>query len=184
MLAARKLPHLEQVAQGITQMGRRALPVSANIRYLPEIDNLVKRSVDESHHVDILVNNAQTNPVFGSVFDIDKKAWDITMGVNLKGYFFLSKAVGKVMREKGGGTIINLSSVGGIRSHVGLGVYSISKAGIIMLTQVLAQEWGQYNIRVNTIAPGLVKARLSEALWNNLVFARETEELYSFGVLS
>lgn len=184
MLAVRKLPDLEPVAQGITQMGRRALPVSANIRYLPEIDNLVKRAVDESHHVDILVNNAYINPVFGSVFDIDEKAWDITMGVNLKGYFFLSQAVGKVMREKGGGTIINLSSVGGIRPHVGLGVYSISKAGIIMLTQVLAQEWGQYDIRVNTIAPGLVKARLSEALWNNPVFARETEDDTALGRLA
>jgi NADP-dependent 3-hydroxy acid dehydrogenase YdfG len=67
VLAARKLPDLEPVAQGITQMGRRALPVSANIRYLPEIDNLVKRAVDESHHVDILVNNAYINPVFASV---------------------------------------------------------------------------------------------------------------------
>ena len=153
ILASRKLPDLEMVAQEIIHMGRRALPVSANVRYLQEIDSLVKKAMEEFGHIDILVNNAGTNPVFGSVFNIDEKAWDVTTGLNLKGYFFLSQAVGKVMRDKGGGAIINIASEGGIRPGVGMGVYCISKAGVIMLTQVLAQEWGQYNIRVNAIAP-------------------------------
>jgi len=183
VLAARKLPDLEEVAQEITNMGRRALPVSANVRHLPEIDNLVKKAVDEFHGIDILVNNAGTNPVFGSVFDIDEKVWDIVMGLNLKGYFFLSQAVGKVMREKGGGTIINISSVDGFRPSVGLGVYSISKAGVIMLTKVLAQEWGQYNIRVNAIAPGIVKTRFSEALWTDPVIAKGEEDSTALGRL-
>ena len=181
VLAARKLPDLEAVAQEISQMGRKALPVSANVRHLPEIDNLVKRAVDEFGHIDILVNNAGTNPVFGSVFEIDERAWEVTLGLNLKGYFFLSQAVGKLMRDQGGGNIINVASVDGIRPRIGGAVYSISKAGIIMLTKVLAQEWGQYNIRVNAIAPGLVKTRFSQALWDNPVIRERAEDNTALG---
>ena len=181
VLAARKMPDLEAVAQEISQMGRKALPVSANVRQLPEIDDLVKRAADEFGHIDILVNNAGTNPVFGSAFDFDEKAWDVTMGLNLKGYFFLSQAIGKLMREAGGGNIINVASVNGIRPRIGGGIYAISKAGIIMLTQVLAQEWGQYNIRVNAIAPGLVRTRFAEALWGNPVIREKSEEDTALG---
>jgi NAD(P)-dependent dehydrogenase (short-subunit alcohol dehydrogenase family) len=181
ILAARKLPDLETVAEEISQRGRKALPVSANVRHLPEIDNLVKRAVDEFGHIDILVNNAGTNPVFGSVFDFDEQAWDVTLGLNLKGYFFLSQAVGKLMREEGGGNIINVASVDGIRPRIGGGIYAISKAGIIMLTKVLAQEWGQYNIRVNAIAPGLVRTRFSQALWDNPLIRETTEDNTALG---
>ena len=181
ILASRKLPDLEAVAEEISQMGRKALPVSANIRNLPDIDNLVSKSADEFGHIDVLVNNAGTNVTFGSVFDVDEKAWDITMGLNLKGYFFLSQAVGKIMRPKGGGSIINIGSIDGIRPRVGAGVYSISKAGIIMLTQVLAEEWGQHNIRVNAIAPGVIRTRFSEALWGNPVIRQSTEDSAALG---
>jgi len=181
VLAARNLPDLEKVAQEITKMGRRALAVSANIRHLPELDNLVKKEMSEFHSIDILVNNAATNPVFGSVFDIDEKVWDVTMGLNLKGYFFLSQAVGKVMQEKGGGSIINVSSEDGIRPFVGLGVYSISKAGVIMLTKVLAEEWGQYNIRVNAIAPAFVRTKFSQAIWDNPLMVKEIENNTALG---
>ena len=181
VLAARKLPDLEETAQEITKLGRRALAVSANIRHLPELDNLVNKAVGEFHSIDILVNNAATNPVFGSVFDIDEKAWDVTMGLNLKGCFFLSQAVGKVMREKGGGCIINVASEDGIRPFVGLGVYSISKAGVLMLTKVLAEEWGQYNIRVNAIAPAFVRTRFSQAVWGNPLMVKEVENNTALG---
>jgi len=177
----RELQDLEEVPQQKSQKGRRALAVPANVRYLPEIDNLVKKSMEEFGHIDILVNNAGTNPVFGSVFNFDEKAWEVTIGLNLKGSFFLSQAVGKIMRDTGGGNIINISSEDGFRPGVGLGVYSISKAGVIMLTQVLAQEWGQYNIRVNAIAPGVVKTRFSQALWTNPVIAKETEDNTALG---
>ena len=85
------------------------------------------------------------------------------------------------MREAGGGNIINVASVNGIRPRVGGGIYAISKAGIIMLTKVLAQEWGQYNIRVNAIAPGLVRTRLAEALWGNPVIRERTENDTALG---
>ena len=182
VLASRKLPDLEATAQEISQMGRKALPVVANIRHLPEITDLIKKAADEFGHIDILVNNAGTNPSFSSVFNIEEKAWDITLGLNLKGCFFLSQAVGRMMRDKGGGgSIINMSSEYGINPRPGLGVYSISKAAIIMLTQVLAEEWGQYNIRVNTIAPGLVKTKFSEALWDNPTIRDKTEDNTALG---
>jgi len=167
ILASRKLPDLEAVAKEITAMGRKALPVAANIRNIDEIMALVKRAEKEFGRIDILVNNAATNPVFGSVFKMDERAWETTIGLNLKGYFFLSQAVGRTMKEKGGGRIINIASIDGIRPRLGASLYAISKAGVIMLTQVLAQEWGKHNIRVNTIAPGVVRTKFSEALVNN-----------------
>ena len=172
ILASRKLPDLEGVAQEITLLGRRALPVVANLRRASEIDGLVKKAREEFDHIDILVNNAATNLGYNSVFDIDEKFWEVVMGLNLKGCFFLSQTVGRIMRDRGGGNIINVASQAGIRPALGLGVYSISKAGLIMLTQVLAQEWGQHNIRVNTIAPGTVKTRFSEVRWKDPEISR------------
>jgi len=180
-LASRKLPELEATAEEIHKMGRKAVPVQANVRHLPEIDNLVKKTMEEFGRIDILVNNAGTNPVFGSIFKMDETVWDIIMGLNLKGYFFLSQAVAKIMCDKGGGTIINTASEGGLRPAIGLGAYSVSKAGVIMLTQVLAQELGQYNIRVNAIAPGVIKTRLSEALWSDPTRVKETENNTALG---
>jgi len=184
ILASRKPPDLKATAQEISQMGRKALAVPTNVRHLTEIDNLIKKSLEEFDHIDILVNNAATNPVFGSVFNIDEKVWEVTIGLNLKSYLFLSQAVGKIMRDKGGGNIINIASVNGVRPGLGAGVYSISKAGVIMLTQVLAQEWGQHNIRVNTIAPGIVKTRFSEALLSNPAIATEREKSIALGRVS
>jgi len=184
ILASRKLPDLQAAAQEISQMGRKALAVPTNVRHLTEIDDLIKKSLEEFDHIDILVNNAATNPVFGSVFNIDEKAWEVTIGLNLKSCFFLSQVVGKIMRDKGGGNIINIASVNGVRPGLGTGVYSISKAGVIMLTQVLAQEWGQHNIRVNAIAPGIVKTRFSEALLSNPAIATEREKSIALGRVS
>jgi NAD(P)-dependent dehydrogenase (short-subunit alcohol dehydrogenase family) len=101
-----------------------------------------------------------------SAIDVDERAWDSIMNLNLKGLFFLSQAVARVMREKGGGKIINVSSAAGTTPDI-LPLYSISKAGVNMATKVMAQQWAQYNIRVNAIAPGLTKTRFSEALWKN-----------------
>jgi dehydrogenase/reductase SDR family protein 4 len=181
VLTARKPPDLEAVAREIAKMGRRVLMVPANIRNLPELDNVVKTALDEFHRIDILVNNAATNPVYGSVFDIDEKAWDVTMGLNLKSCFFLSQVVGRVMRDKGGGNIINVASEDGVRPFVGLGVYSISKAGLIMLTKVLAQEWGQYHIRVNAIAPTFVRTKFSQAVWGDPQVLGELEKNIALG---
>jgi NAD(P)-dependent dehydrogenase (short-subunit alcohol dehydrogenase family) len=165
-LASRKLPDLEQVAGEIKKTGRKALPVAAHAARLEEIHNLVSKVKEEFGKIDILVNNAGTNPTMASAMDVDERAWDAIMNLNLKGLFFLSQAVARIMKEKGGGKIINVSSIAGISPDL-LPIYSISKAGVIMATKVMAQQWAQYNIRVNAIAPGLTKTRFSEALWNN-----------------
>ena len=165
-IVSRKLPDLEKVAEEAKKLGRKCLPVQAHLGKLEEINQLVKRVLEEFGKIDILVNNAATNPTMAQAIDVDERAWDSIMNLNLKGLFFLSQAVAKVMREKGGGNIINVSSAAGTTPDI-LPLYSISKAGVNMATKVMAQQWAQYNIRVNAIAPGLTKTRFSEALWKN-----------------
>ncbi len=165
-IASRKLPDLERVAAEVRKTGRKCLPVAAHVGRLEEVNNLVKKVVEEFGKIDILVNNAATNPTMAQAIDVDERAWDSIMNLNLKGLFFLSQAVAKVMKEKGGGRIINVSSIAGISPDM-LPIYSISKAAVIMATKVMAMQWAQYKIRANCIAPGLTKTKFSEALWNN-----------------
>src|SRR4030065_934212 len=165
-ITSRKLPDLEKVAEEIKKTGRKCLRVAAHVGKMEEISNLVKKVLEEFGKIDILVNNAATNPTMASAIDVDERALDSIMNLNLKGLFFLSQAVARVMREKGGGKIINVSSVAGITPDI-LPLYSISKAGVNMVTKVMAQQWSRYNIRVNAIAPGLTKTRFTDALWKN-----------------
>jgi len=165
-IASRKLADLEKVAAEIRESGRRALPVAANVGRVADINNLVTKVEEEFGRIDILVNNAGANPTMDSALEVDERTWDVIMNVNLKGLFFLSQAVAKVMKEYGGGCIINVTTAAGIRPHV-VPVYSISKAAVIMATKVMALEWAKYGVRVNAVAPGLVKTRFSEALWSN-----------------
>lgn len=165
-IVSRKLPDLEKVAEEVRKLGKKCLPVQAHLGKVEDINQLVKRVLEEFGKVDILVNNAATNPTMAQAIDVDERAWDSVMNLNLKGLFFLSQAIARVMREKGGGKIINVSSAAGTTPDI-LPLYSISKAGVNMATKVMAQQWAQYNIRVNAIAPGLTKTRFSEALWKN-----------------
>ena len=166
ILASRKMPDLEKAAQEIRALGRKALPVSAHMGKLEEVRNLVDRAIAEFGTIDILVNNAAANPSMASAIDIDERAWDTIMNLNVKGLFFLSQAVARIMKEKGGGKIINVSSMAGISPDL-LPAYSISKAAVNMATKVMAQQWAPLNIRVNAIAPGLTKTDFSAALWDN-----------------
>lgn len=164
MLVSRNPEDLARAAQEISLPGRLVATVPADLRHLSEIDRVAEETMGKFGRIDILVNNAGTNLVYDSIFKITEKVWDVTFSLNLKAYFFLSQAVGRIMRDQGGGTIINISSEVSFRPFVGMSVYSISKAGVNMLTQVLAQEFGQYSIRVNAIAPGLARTKLSESL--------------------
>ena len=164
VVSSRKLPDLEVVAEEIKARGRRGMAVASHIAKLEESTNLVEKVKAEFGRIDILVNNAGTNPYMGPLIDAEEWAWDVTVNVNLKGPFMLGQLVARVMREQGGGNIINISSTAGINPSM-LHIYSVTKAGLIMLTRVMAMEWGKYNIRVNAIAPGLIKTRFSEALW-------------------
>lgn len=167
VIASRKLPDLEKVAEEVEAKGRKALCVPTHTRKIDDLKNLVDKAMEGFNRIDILVNNAATNPAMGPIVDTDEKNYDHIMETNLKGYFMLSKMVGEVMRDQKSGNIINISSAGGVSPAEGLGPYCISKAGINMLTKAMALEMGPYNVRVNAIAPRIVKTKFSEALWTN-----------------
>ncbi|HOJ52138.1 MAG TPA: SDR family oxidoreductase [Syntrophales bacterium] len=166
VVSSRKQEDLDKVAAEISARGVRGVAIASHVAKLEELKTLVDKVLKEFGRIDILVNNAGTNPYYGPLIDQDEKTYDITMNVNLKGVFFLSQMVARIMKEKGGGSIINVSSIGGLRAGE-LGIYCVTKAAVIMLTQVMAKEWGPYQIRVNAIAPGIIKTRLSEALWKD-----------------
>ena len=165
VVASRKLPDLELVAGEMRGLGRRALAVEAHVARMEQIKNLVEKVVGEFGKIDILVNNAGTSPVFASALDLEERAWDVVMNLNLKGLFFLSQMVARVMKDHDGGSIINVASVDGFRSEDNAGAYAISKAGVIMATKVMAREWNQYKIRANAIAPGMIHTRLLDSHW-------------------
>jgi len=168
VVAARKPEALEESVAAVRATGRKGIAIPTNVREMDGLQNLVNQTKAELGRIDILVNNAATNPVFGPVANLDERAWDNVMNTNVKSPFFLSKLVREAIKEHGqGGSIINVSSTGGFRASQGLGGYSVSKAAIIMLTQVCAKEWGADGIRVNCIAPGLIKTEFSRALWDN-----------------
>lgn len=179
-ISARKFPDLESVAKEIKAMGRECLPIASHVAKVEECKALVEQVKQKFGKIDILVNNAGTNPYPGPLMDAEEWAWDTTMNVNLKGPFILSQLVARMMKEQGGGSIINMSSVAGLRPG-GLPIYSVSKAALIMFTQALSREVGKYNIRVNAIAPGVIMTRLSELLWKD---PKATEEAIKRNTIS
>lgn len=166
VVASRKIADLEPVAEEVKAKGVKSMAVAAHIAKVEDSKALTEQVMKTFGRIDILMNNAGTNPYYGPIMDQDEKTYDITMNVNLKGLFFLSQLAARIMKAQGGGCIINTASIGGLRAG-DLGVYCVTKAAVIMLTQVMAKEWGQYKIRVNAIAPGVIKTRLSEALWKD-----------------
>jgi NAD(P)-dependent dehydrogenase (short-subunit alcohol dehydrogenase family) len=166
-IASRKLEGLEAVAEEIKSTGKKVLCVPTHARKMEDLQNLVSKTMDAYGRIDVLVNNAATNPAMGLVVDTEESVYDQIIETNLKGYFMLSKMVGKVMQEQKAGNIVNISSAGGVSPSEGLGPYCISKAGINMLTRQMAMELGPFNIRVNAIAPRVVKTGFSKAIWAN-----------------
>ena len=167
VLASRKQADLDEVAAEITAAGGRALAVAAHTGSDEAVNALVGRATEAFGGVDIVVNNAATNPHFGPVMTAEESHWDKIFDVNVKGYFRVAKACAASMQARGGGKIINIASVAGLHPQPGMGVYCVSKAAVIMLTQVLAAELAQHNIQVNAIAPGFIKTKFSQVLWDN-----------------
>ena len=167
VVAARKAADLEPVAEEIRAIGRRALAVPAHLGRRPEVDHLFEATLEAFGQLDILVNNAATNPVFGPLLDIEEEAWDRIMALNVKGYLLAAQRAARAMAPRGGGAIVNMASTAGLRASPGLGAYSVSKAAVIMLTRVLGRELAPLGIRVNGVAPALIETRFSEALWKN-----------------
>lgn len=168
-ISSRKMDNLHPVEAGINAaFPGRALAVQAHSGRREETQHLVEQTVKHFGRVDIAVNNAATNPHFGAFLDADAGQWDKILEVNVKGYFWLCQAAARQMQKQGtGGKLINMASIAGLKPGAMMGVYSVSKAAVIMMTKVLAVELGRDNIQVNAVAPGFVKTRFSSALWQN-----------------
>jgi len=147
--------------------GLHAVGIAGNMGNTKEIHALIDQTLDLCGSIDIIINNAAANPVFGPLQETEERAFDKIMNVNLKGPFELCKAAYPTLKKQRGGSIINISSISGIAPEPGIGIYSVSKAALINLTKAITQDWGPDNIRVNAICPGLIKTNFSEALWGN-----------------
>ena len=144
--------------------GGHGLAVAADMTKLSDLDRLVERVVDKLGGIDVLVNNAGVLPPAKQIYSVGADEWQQAMDTNLRAPWYLSRLVHPHMRARGGGAIVNVASTSGLHHDIGLGVYSISKAGVVMLTEVCAKEWARDHIRVNCVAPGIVKTQLAEGI--------------------
>lgn len=167
VLASRKQDAVNETARALISEGIDAIGIAAHMGDDTQIKNLVAQTVNIFGGIDIIVNNAAINPSFGPIADTDSDLFDKIMQVNVKGPLAFCKLCYPVMKQRGGGSIINISSIEGLTPGLGLGLYSISKATLIAMTKVLAKEWGADHIRANVICPGLIKTKFSDALTGN-----------------
>jgi len=163
IVSSRKPDACETVAAGIRSEGGRATAIACHIGDLDALSALFARVEKDHGRLDVLVNNAATNPYYGHVLDTDPGAYQKTVDVNIRGYFFASVHAGRMMRGKGG-SIINIASVNGVRPGPMQGIYSITKGAVLNMTKVFARECGPDRIRVNAILPGLIRTRFAGAL--------------------
>ncbi|PWE18125.1 short-chain dehydrogenase [Marinicauda salina] len=162
--ASRKIADCETVAEAIRADGGKARAMALHLGEAEHRAAALDSIRSEEGRLDILVNCGATSPYFGAAIDTPESAWDKTFDVNLKGPFFLSSDAIRMMKETGGGAIVNVASINGMRPGFFQGAYSITKAAMISMTQVLAQEHGADGIRVNSLCPGLTETKLASAL--------------------
>lgn len=168
VINSRKQDALDIVAEEISgETGNEVFAFAGNAGDITFLNELLHATVEKFGGVDIIVNNAATNPVYGPSLECDSSAFDKIMGINVRTPFEFAKIAHPIMKNRGGGSIINVSSIAGITPDPGLGMYSVSKSALNMLTKVLAKEWGKDGIRVNSICPGLIKTKFSQALWQD-----------------
>jgi len=175
ILVSRKIEALEEVADKIRGKGCLATPMACHMGKLDEIENLFNQIKDQFGRLDILINNAATNPYFGEMIGANEGHWDKTFEVNLKGPFFMIQNAAKLMEAGGGGAIVNVASVNGMRPAPFQGIYSITKAALIMMTKAFARELAGMNIRVNALLPGLTDTKFSQAIIGN-------KDIYDFAI--
>lgn len=164
----------EAVVKEIEALGRKSLGISVDLQDLTKIQEMVDQVVQTFGKIDILVNNAGV-AVPSFAIDVTEEQWDLTQNINLKSVFFCSQAVAKVMKDNGGGRIINIASVLGQVAEAMNAAYAISKGGVIQLTRSLALEWDRFNIRVNAIGPGYFETEMNEAAFKNPKYLEQTK---------
>ena len=167
ILVSRKIEGLNAVADKIRAEGGKAEAIACHVGDLKQIEALFKEVQERFGRLDILINNAATNPYFGDMLGADEGVWDKTNDVNLKGPFFMIQHAVRLMMESGGGSIVNVSSMNGVRPAPLQGIYSITKAGLISMTKAFAKELAAKNIRVNAVLPGLTETKFSKAIIEN-----------------
>jgi NAD(P)-dependent dehydrogenase (short-subunit alcohol dehydrogenase family) len=165
---------LEAVATEVKKLGRRSLAIQADITVKTEVDSMVQKTLAELGAVDILVNNAAMN-IPSPLLELEEEGWDRVIDTDLKGYYLCAQAAGKVMVKQKRGNIINIASTAAMDTAPKMGAYCIAKAGVVMLTRILAIELAEYNIRVNAVAPSIVKTKFSQPLWAEADRLKEIE---------
>ncbi len=166
VLSSRKQDGVEAVAAAIRGAGGTAHALAAHTGDRAALEQVVKTIGERCGRLDIVVNNAATNPHFGPLLEAEESHWTKTLDVNVLGYWRTAQAALPLLAAQGG-KVINVASVAGLRAQPHMGLYSVSKAAVIMLTQVLAAELAPHNIQVNAIAPGYVETRFSQAIWDD-----------------
>jgi len=166
IINGRNLEKANAVAKEVEALGVQSLAVAGDVSSPQDVSRMVEEGINRFGRIDILINNAGINPFILEAEKIKVEGWDEMMNVNLKGVFLCCQAVGKKMMEQGGGKIINISSTVGLLGEQGFLPYSVTKAGVIMMTKVLAYEWSKYNIRINSIAPGFIAAGMNTPILN------------------
>jgi len=164
VLSSRHQQNVQEVADSIVDNGGAAVAQACHAGKLAEIDALFEFVEKEFDRLDILINNAATNPYYGPATGLSSKAFDKTVEVNLKGPYFMTSAAVPLMVKSGGGSVVNVASIAALMPLLGQAVYSMTKAGLVSLTRGFAQEYGQQGIRVNAILPGVVETRFASAL--------------------
>lgn len=167
VISSRKQDAVDSVAKAFQAKGLNAIGIACHIGDTEQRKNLVEKTISEFGRIDILVNNAAINPFYGPLEATGEEVFDKIMDVNVKAPWLLSNLVQPHMKENGGGSIINISSVEGVHPGFRLGLYSMSKSALIMLTKNQAKEWGKLGIRANVVCPGLIKTKFSQALWSD-----------------
>lgn len=166
VISSRDQEAVDKIAQSYKDDGLSAIGIACNIGKVEQLDQLITKTLGAFGRIDIVVNNAAVNPYYGPVEGSDDDVFQKIMNINVASALQLCKRALPHLKENKG-SIINISSVEGMIPGFGLGLYSVSKAAITMLTSNMAKEWGRYGIRANTVCPGLVKTKFSKALWSN-----------------
>ena len=173
IVSSRKIDGCQTVADAIINAGGSAEAFACHVGSMDDIENIFKHIQTKYGKLDILVNNAAANPYFGDILDTDLAAYTKTVDVNIRGYFFMSVQAGRLMRENGGGAIVNTASVNAIQPGYLQGIYSITKAAVVNMTKAFAKECAVHSIRVNALLPGFTKTKFAGALFNNEDIYRE-----------